>query len=167
MNTPQIFLTCLSSYNSGHLHGKWIDCIDYDVVMSEWEELQKTAPVEDSEEYFITDYDGFYGYDVNEYENLEELCFIGNEIDSLSEYELTALNYLLEYESLDFDQALSNINEVYYLHGDRHEIVEQYADDFMCIPDDLWCYISYDKILQEIELEYTQIDSTTWASYPR
>jgi hypothetical protein len=32
METPKIYVACLAAYNSGYLHGKWLDALDEDEI---------------------------------------------------------------------------------------------------------------------------------------
>ena len=59
----QIYIACLAAYNSGYLHGKWIDVSsDEEEMKTEAQKVIKTSPVPDAEEWAIHDYDDFPKY---------------------------------------------------------------------------------------------------------
>ena len=71
---PKIYVACLSSYNSGKLHGKWIDAAqDADDIQSEIDEMLEASPVADAEEFAIHDFEDFGGMSIGEYESIENV----------------------------------------------------------------------------------------------
>lgn len=50
---PEIYVACLASYNSGILHGEWIEVTDEETVRKEIRKILAASPVEDAEEYAI------------------------------------------------------------------------------------------------------------------
>lgn len=61
--TPRVWIGCLAAYNSGDLHGKWVDASDLDELERGRVEVIRTSPVwkrgEHAEEHAVMDYDGF------------------------------------------------------------------------------------------------------------
>lgn len=71
---PQIYIACLAAYNSGYLHGSWVTVDgDVDDLEQAIEEIIKTSPVEDAEEWAIHDYQGWEGIHLDENESLDRL----------------------------------------------------------------------------------------------
>ena len=57
----RLFVGCLASYNSGIIHGEWLDLSDYydmDELQDKVNEILKSSPCQ-GEEYDIQDYEGF------------------------------------------------------------------------------------------------------------
>lgn len=71
----RINVACLAAYNSGYLHGAWIDAEQnaYDIY-ADVRKMLATSPVEDAEEWAIHDYEGFEGAPVSEYMGLERVA---------------------------------------------------------------------------------------------
>ncbi|WP_199328594.1 antirestriction protein ArdA [Anabaena azotica] len=76
-NAPQIYVVCLSSYNSGLSHGMWIDCtqdaekIEADIRwMLSWSPCRQYSACED---WAIHAYENWQGVHINEYEDIENL----------------------------------------------------------------------------------------------
>lgn len=82
---PRVFLTDLHAYNSGSLHGKWVDATDEDELNEAVREILASSPHPGGEEWFITDYDNFYGYQVGEYERLGLVATVGAAIEEHGE----------------------------------------------------------------------------------
>lgn len=52
--TPRIYVACLAAYNSGRLHGAWIDASqDVDDIWNELKQVLASSPVPDAEEWAI------------------------------------------------------------------------------------------------------------------
>ena len=60
---PAIYVACLASYNSGHLHGAWLNLGDVprlnaSDIQDGIDYVLKTSPVPNAEEYAVHDYQG-------------------------------------------------------------------------------------------------------------
>jgi antirestriction protein len=57
---PQIYIACLSSYNSGILHGKWIvPSTDEQELQDQIDSILKTSKQHFAEEWAVHDYNYF------------------------------------------------------------------------------------------------------------
>lgn len=141
MDTPQIYVACLAAYNSGILHGKWINVVpDADEIHAEIQKMLAESPIPNAEEWAIHDYSHFYDICIGEYESIEYLVQIAEFISEhgelgaalLAEYSIEDAEMLLQdyyqgsYDS-EFDFACSIFDECY-------------ADS---IPKNLIAYIDY------------------------
>jgi antirestriction protein len=71
---PRIYVACLAAYNSGWLHGAWIDVgDDADAVWAAIAAMLKTSPVARAEEWAIHDYEGFGGVEIAEYAGVDRV----------------------------------------------------------------------------------------------
>ena len=66
VSTPRIYVRCLTAYNSGKLHGKWIDANqNANSIREEIREVLHSSPEHDKfypcEEWAIHDYEDFGG----------------------------------------------------------------------------------------------------------
>lgn len=74
MTTPQIYVACLAAYNSGFLHGEWIDATqDIDAIYLEINKILKTSPIQPAEEFAIHDFEGFGNERLSEYDSIEHV----------------------------------------------------------------------------------------------
>jgi antirestriction protein len=74
-NSPKIYVTSLSDYNSGSLKGRWFDLSEYtsaDDLLADIHSMLKSFG-SDREEWFISDFEGFPESLYHEYMGKEEL----------------------------------------------------------------------------------------------
>ena len=85
-NTPKIYVACLSAYNSGELHGLWIDATqDPEDIADDINWMLSWSPVRDiepCEEWAIHDYEYFYNFSLGENENLEYVSKLAQALDN-------------------------------------------------------------------------------------
>lgn len=117
--TPRIYVACLAAYNSGRLHGAWIDATDADTMREAIAEMLKTSPEPGAEEYAIHDYDGFCGIQLSEYEDLDTVAALANAIEEHGEA---------------FAAWAAN-------SADNRENPENFSDEFRGEYDDLAAYV--------------------------
>lgn len=83
----RIYVACLAAYNSGYLHGRWIDAtLGVDHIWSEVCAMLAASPMEDAEEWAIHDFEGFAGLPISEYagfDTVAELAAFIAEYDAL------------------------------------------------------------------------------------
>ena len=125
IDTPRIYVACLAAYNSGTLHGKWIEANQSeDEIWGEINAMLKASPIEDAEEHAIHDHEGFGRSVIGEYTSIETVVAyaefinehgeLGNELldhfcGSLEDAEKALENYAGEYQSTQ--EFVFEINE--------------------------------------------------------
>lgn len=73
---PRIYVASLSDYNNGRLVGAWIDCDQSgDDIRAEIDEMLAAAGP-DREEWAIHDYEGFGGWKLHEWQDLDEVAAV-------------------------------------------------------------------------------------------
>jgi len=88
LTEPRIYVTSLTDYNGGILHGEWIDMTeDIDEVWAQVEAMLESSPYanrygEKAEEWAIHDYEGFGEIKIGESEQFSILCVIAGLIKS-------------------------------------------------------------------------------------
>ena len=141
MNTPHIYVACLAAYNSGFLHGQWIDATqDVEQIHSEISAMLADSPVECTEEWAIHDFEGFGNLHLDEYESIDHVVKLAEFIVSHGEVG-TAL--LVDYTIEEAEACLSN-----HYHGAYdNEVDFAYAFFDKCygyvIPENLSYYALY------------------------
>jgi len=128
-DTPQIYCACLSSYNSGILHGCYIDATqDPEDIREEIEYMLSESPLADTdepcEEYAIHDYENFQGIQLHEYESIEHVSALAQ---ALEEHGAPFALYLEHLGFEDVEEALESFEDNYQ---GCHESVEDYAQDY-------------------------------------
>jgi antirestriction protein len=57
---PRIYVACLAAYNSGYLHGQWINADQPAAkIFAEIRDMLQASPESGAEEWAVHDYEGF------------------------------------------------------------------------------------------------------------
>ncbi|QIG79439.1 antirestriction protein ArdA [Stakelama tenebrarum] len=145
----RIYVACLAAYNNGILHGRWIDAEqDAWAIYDEVAAMLRASPIADAEEWAIHDYEGFEGYQLSEYEGLEDVSAIAAFISQHGKLAGELLSYFG-----DLDEARSAIEDRY---AGEYESVSDFArgltEETQDIPDSLSFYIDYDRMGRDLEI---------------
>ena len=116
MKDIRIYVASLADYNSGTLHGVWIDACDDPEEMSEQvSTMLESSTQPDAEEYAIHDHDGFEGFELSEFESFEFVSWLARMIEEhgkafvsfLETFEPSKLSFSRENResaTLDFEE---------------------------------------------------------------
>lgn len=147
---PRIYVACLAAYNSGRLHGAWIDA-DQDPwqISAEISQMLKGSPVADAEEYAIHDFEGFGDLRLSEYAGIEEVAKLAAFI-----VERGALGAaVLSYYSGDLAEAREACEDRYLgTYESLADFMAELTEESMTIPESLRCYIDWEAIGRDAEL---------------
>ena len=154
----KIALTNLRSYNEGDLVFEWVDLPrdNFDEVLER---------IGNPEEYFISDYECEIPHIViHEYENLETLNEIAEELDGLSSYELKALIAIIEADGASIEDALVTLHDgryFFYEADDFSEFIDVFIEDgfFGNITEEVKEFLDYDKLTKYFEDRAYQLTS--------
>ena len=149
MNSPKIYVACLSSYNNGILHGEWIDVEDYEQLQEEVNRILKESPMNDAEEWAIHDFEGFGNIKIEEYDGLEHVAELAEALVNLNETETTVFEYL--YDNYDLEDAVEKMEEVNIFEGSRSDYAQEITEECNDVPDYLVNYIDYDRMGRDME----------------
>ena len=146
---PRVYVACLAAYNAGKLHGEWIDCDDSDCVREAIQEMLKASPEPGAEEYAIHDHEGFGGFSVGEWHDLDELCALAK---AIGEHGEIVAKYV---DNMGYNVA-EGVEKFPEAYRGCWKDVEEYAYEFMNdlheIPDYLESYVDYAKFGNDLEL---------------
>ena len=142
---PQIYVACLAAYNSGHLHGEWIDVDSEDQIREDINKILKSSPIPDAEEWSIHDHENIGA--IGEYESIEKLVAYADFIKEHGEMGQA----VLEHYNNDIDEATDALEN--YYHGE-HDNEEDFVINFteetgMEIPKHLEWYIDYKAMARD------------------
>lgn len=168
-DNPRIYLTNLGKYNEGELLGEWVDL----PVSDDFQKAFKDIGINNFyEEFFITDYENFHGFQVDEYSNLQELNDIAERLEALSEYDLAAIDAYLDGVDNDFDRAFEVVAKgdftFYENCHDMSDVAYQYAEGtglLNDIPESLQCYFDFEAFGRDLNIEGTFIYSPEISGY--
>lgn len=148
-NEIRIYAACLAAYNSGILHGEWIDATQgVDGINEDVHAMLKASPIEDAEEWVIHDYEGFGSYRLSEYERFDSVCEIAEFLEEHGEIG----SELLAHFS-DLDDARKALDECYAgEYKSLADFAEELTTDTTTIPENLSFYIDYDRMGRDMEM---------------
>lgn len=160
----KIYVTNLKKYNEGALVGEWVDLPHEDI-----ESVINKISNDGADELFITDYESeLEGLEVGEYDNIETLDSIMQEVDNLTDSELLAFQaYLLNGSSLD--EALEEVRQgnyrIYYNRDNMEDVAYQVVNDCGLldgVPEEVKIYFDYEAYGRDLDINRTfiQIDNS-------
>ena len=162
----RVFITNLGKYNEGELVGKWLDlpCED---IESELASIGVSDEPDENgnyyEEYFITDFENDYNYKVGEYDSLDNLNEIAEELENLDDYDKEVMNAFIENGS-DIKEALDGLRDGDYMVfsncSDMTDVAYQYIEEtglLNDIPEGLRNYFDYEAYGRDMSFEGTFI----------
>lgn len=146
---PRIYVACLAAYNSGVLHGAWIEVADEDEVWAAIAAMLAASPIPSAEEYAIHDCEGFAGVEIAEYAAISRVVEIAVFLRARGVLGGLVLGHL----DGDLDLAASALDEQYWGRFARladafQELTEETTD----IPETLRLYIDYEAMARDAVL---------------
>jgi antirestriction protein len=144
----KIYVACLAAYNSGYLHGVWIDATqEPEDIQAEIQTMLKASPIPEAEEYAIHDYDGFGSVSLSEYASIEKVHNLALFIEEHNDLG----RLVLEHFCGDLDEATKALDEQYL---GQYASLADYAEESYCgeIPSGLAYYIDWEAMARDMEL---------------
>jgi len=159
---PRIYVACLSSYNEGRLHGKWIDCSsDVDEMHRDIQAMLADSPSSFAEEWDIHDVDGISSHFVldNGLDGIAEVmqASADHDADAIAAY----IDFFSDWDLEHFEKSYCFCVEYAW---DKLALKSYAVEEFWelsgfnsTVQDELGSYIDEDKILREFENENTVV----------
>ena len=149
----KIYLTNLGKYNEGELVGKWVElpCSD---LAAEFAAIG-VVPGTPYEESFITDYENNISYDVREFESVEALNELAEELQEVSDRgELEMLAAYLESEGGSLRDALDNYeNAIFYSGMELEDVAREIVEECYDLPEMALRYFDYNAFARDLRCE--------------
>lgn len=145
----RIYVACLAAYNNGYLHGAWIDAtLGEDAIWDQINEVLKTSPMPDAEEWAIHDYEGFEGLNVSEYEGIESVLERAEFIEEFGKLGAELVSYYGDIET-----ARKTLEEDYAgQFSSAEEFARMITQETTQIPENLAFYIDYEHMARDLEI---------------
>lgn len=144
---PRIYVACLAAYNSGRLHGRWIDADQgVDHIWDEINDMLVSSPIVGSEEWAIHDYENFGSIHLSEWEGIEDVAAMATFINQHGSLGAEVLAHVHE----NIDEAESLMEDSYYGEYESEEdFVRSLHEDIGDIPENLEYYIDYERMARD------------------
>lgn len=145
----RIYIACLAAYNSGILHGRWInaeqDAKDINKAISE---MLAASPIAGAEEYAIHDYEGFEGIKLSEYCDIQTVADYANFI---AEHGPLGGKLVAHYG--DIKTARTAIDDHYKgCFSSAEAFAQHLTEETSYIPEHLQYYIDYEKMARDLAI---------------
>lgn len=146
---PRIYVACLAAYNSGYLHGAWINTDQTpESLRAEVAAMLRRSPIPRAEEYAIHDFEGFEGVQVEEYAGLEGVAQLAAFICEHGRLGGQVYRY---YGNLD--EARQALEERYCgCFAKLADYMEELTAETVPIPESLARYIDYEAMALDAEM---------------
>ena len=146
--TPRIYVACLAAYNSGQLHGAWIDADQSaDAIHGEIRAMLASSPIPGAEEWAIHDYEDFGGIQLSEYEDIDRVAEIAALLVEHGDAFAAWYSYDPPADVSDFQDA----------YRGEYDSEEAYAEEYIgdtgmldSIPENLRYYFDYERFARDL-----------------
>lgn len=144
---PRIYVACLAAYNSGYLHGAWIDADqDEDDLLKEAQAILDSSPIPNAEEWAIHDSEGFGDLRLSEYTSMETVAQLAKFVLEHGDVGVG----LLEYNGMNIEEAERMLEECYYgEHESEADFVSDFMEETQPVPEHLQFYIDYERMARD------------------
>lgn len=145
----RIYVACLAAYNSGTLHGRWINANqDAWEIWNEVSAMLKASPIEEAEEWAIHDYEGFHGVTISEWEGFEQVLEIAAFIAEHGELGGKLIAYFGSLQ--DAQNAIGDHYAGEY--RSTADFVREMTEQGTEIPESLQYYIDWNAMARDWEI---------------
>ncbi len=151
--SPQVWIASLSDYNSGCLHGTWVEADqEPDGIWSAINDVLRTSQVPGAEEWAIFDYEGFGVLTLSEHETVESISRLGLGIGEHGE----AFAVYAHFFGRD-DEALDEFENCYI---GKRESAAAYVEELL---EEFGINRILDEALPKSVREYVRVDAEAMA----
>lgn len=149
---PRIYVACLSAYNAGKLHGRWMPCDDVDTLQDSIKTMLEASPEPDAEEWAIHDYEGFGSASLSEYQSLETVTAMAELIQEHG----SLASELIAHFGGDLQEARQAMEDQYVGCYDSLEdftaSLTEETGGLEQVPEHIRGYIDYAAMARDMEL---------------
>lgn len=154
-------MACLAAYNSGHLHGAWIDAAQEPWTI--WDAVQdmlRASPIAGAEEWAIHDYEGFGEVRVADSEGFERVSALAAFFAEHGEIGAA----LVAHYGGDLDEAREAMADRYMgQHTSLADYVQELTEEANPIPQPYRYYIDWQAMARDAEMSGDLFTvSTAW-----
>lgn len=155
-----IYVANLGKYNEGELVGEWLTLpIDEEELEEAMDRILLNG---EYEEVAIHDYEtDISGFKIDEFDSIEKLNELAEELDRISEYEYELLNDFIDVTGYDLEDAIEKLRdgEIYVVRAENHyqlgEAVMEMSGDLEMYPDFIVRYFDYESYGSDFDDEVT------------
>lgn len=150
-HTVRIYVACLAAYNSGRLHGVWIDCFGKgaEEIKAEVGAMLKASPEPGAEDWAIHDYES--PVPIGEYTSFDDVALIQDALERAP----VGFAYLVGDCGMNIRDAAERCEDVLFWQGTAEDYVfgtiqECYTDQELGL---FASYIDYNRIAHDWRID--------------
>lgn len=150
------FITNLGKYNEGYLIGEWIE---FPISDEELEAVYERIGInEEYEEIFFTDWECEVDADFGEYEQIERINELAEELESSDVEKIKAI---LEAEGGYLEDALRWVDDfTFYEDRTLEEVAQEIVESCYDLPEFALRYFDYEAFARDLSFEgYTEVSN--------
>jgi len=145
----RLYVACLASYNSGILHGAWIDATQsVEAIRDQIATMLNASQIVDAEEYAIHDYEGFEGVPIFEPQSIESVVETAAFIEEHGALGGKLISYFGDLNEAREAMSDRYVGQYTSLEDFARELTEETTD----IPQNLAVYIDYERMARDLEI---------------
>ena len=159
----KIALTNLGKYNEGELVFEWLELPATDEQIEEC--MNRIGINEEYEEYFISDYETDFDYEVSEYSSIKELNELAESMENYSNDELEVFKACMEL-GLSTEEALDIVSigdyVIWYNCNTMGDVAEAFLNETGAlseVPENLLGYFDFDAYGRDMEFEGSFVET--------
>jgi len=148
--TPRIYVACLAAYNSGILHGAWINVTeDAWAIWDGIAAMLAKSPIAEAEEWAIHDYEGFASIRIREYEGVERVAELAGFIAEHGALGAELYNHF----GSDLGEAREAMTDRYHgCYARLADYMQELTEQSIAVPEQLAFYIDYEAMARDAEM---------------
>ncbi len=154
----RIYAACLASYNSGILHGKWIDVAGewVDEIRDQIGAMLEKSPAPDAEEYAIHDYDDLPNF--GEHPDLQAIADYSRLVEEYEKLGADGVRAIVDNCNGNIDHAERDCENAFF-----YDCFGRYADEIademlQDVAPTIACYFDYEAHARDLAHDYTVLD---------
>lgn len=159
----RIYAACLASYNSGILHGKWIDVAGewVDEIRDQISAMLEKSPAPGAEEYAIHDYDDLPNF--GEHPDLQAIADYSRLVESAAEsgYNQDEVRAIVDNYNGNIEDAEKALENTHGVWDSWRDYADEHADELLaCESLESFAsrYFDYEAYARDLAHDYTALD---------
>ena len=145
-----VWIGCLAAYTSGRLHGQWIEVTpDVETLEEEIQEVLKTSPMPNAEEYFVADYES--PIPIGEYESLDNVCLISEIVNELEGHVAEKLECFSDLGFCIPEIAEKIRQGIVPIVNEKHELIAEWLGEDPVVDH---IYFDWDAAWRDYQVEH-------------
>lgn len=150
------FITNLGKYNEGYLVGEWIE---FPITEDELEAVFERIGINDEyEEYFFTDWECDFDAGFGEYESINSVNELAEELENV---DLEVVSAILEATGYGLREAIDSVDRaIFYENQTLEDVAYEIVQECYDLPEIAQRYFDYEAFARDLGFDgYTEVSN--------